>query len=169
MHISLAEVPFNLFKPSIDLNNVETMLADSTQSLSVNAEKCKQFIGLHMASGRNTGPPNMAQLMSFVNMQIGEKLITAVAENEMALNNPHERPEKPSSTTNHHQREDALHDIKLPFGLEQSVDIAKAYFDVKLQELEQRITCKFEQRLAAMESKHDEKLNQILKLLLQKQ
>lgn len=169
MHINLIELPFNIFKPSIDLNNVENMLADSTQSLSDNAEKCKQFIKLHMGSGRNAGPPNMSQLMSFVNMQIGEKLTTGDNFENLIKNDTEDIKEKPSSTTNHDRAESALHDIKLPFGLDHSVDIVKAYFDVKLHEMEQRITNNFEQRLTAMEIKNDEKLNQILEILLQKQ
>lgn len=170
MHINLVELPFDLFRPSIDLNNVETMLADSTHSLSDNAEKCKQFIKLHMASGRNTGPPNMSQLLSFVNLQIGEKL-TAGGDFESPIKNDTEDvKERPSSTTNHERAEQSsMNDIKLPFGFQHTVDIAKTYFDVKLQEMEQRITSKFEQRLTAMEIKNDEKFNRILELLLQRQ
>lgn len=159
MHINLAELSFDLFKPSIDLNAVETMLADSTHSLSDNAEKCKQFIKLHMGSCRHTGPPNMAQLMSFVNLQIGEKL-TVDTEN-LSKNDAEDVFEKPSSTTNDKRPESSLHDIRLPLGLEHSVDIAKTYFDVKLHEMEQRITSNIEQRLTAMETK----INRILELL----
>lgn len=165
MHINLVELPFNLFKSSIDLNNVEAMLADSTNSLSDNAEKCKQFIKLHMGSGRNTGPPNMAQLMSFVNLQISEKL---TGDTDSLIKNDTENVnEQPSSTTNHERAESSLQDIKLPFGLEHSVDIAKTYFDVKLHQMEQRITNNLEKRLTAMELKNDEKLNKILELLKQ--
>lgn len=143
------------------------MLADSTHSLSDNAEKCKQFMKLHMSSGRNTGPPNMEQLMSFVNLQITEKL-TGDTES-LVKNDAEDVNEKPSSTTNHERAESSLHDIKLPFGLEHSVDIAKTYFDVKLHEMEQRITSNIEKRLTAIETKNDEKLNRILDLLLQRQ
>lgn len=181
MHINLIEMPIDIFKPTINLDNVQEMLTESQQNLTENAVKCKEFITLHMKSRKNIGPPNMAELMSFLNMNMESKLINGndccddyansmqCASKEKLLRHndkPNAMKDGDNDNANCLPNESVLQ--QLPFGLDQCIDIAKLYFDSQIKEMEIRITSQIETELRAIEQRQNDKLDKIIKMLSDK-
>lgn len=154
-------------QPNIDLAEVQARLADSPHTLSTNAEKCKEFITRHMslsASARTNAPlpPNMDQLMTFINMKLNNK---STDENDHSINVDDEcsklsADDAPSTT----KGSSAFTDPVNPVGME----MAKMYLDGRLREMEQEITTRIEGKLLEIEQRQSAKLDRILLLLGEK-
>lgn len=162
----LLEIKVDPFQPSINIEHVQEMLAQSHHDLSANAEKCKEFIKHHMRTNRTGGgPPNMAQLMSFITQKVETTLNIAATTTE---------PNAQKSTTEYVTLDGNNGNggntnngnvNKIPYGLEHSVELAKLYFDHKLMEMETRLTNKIDERLDRMEAKQKKRFDEIIELL----
>lgn len=159
----LTDKPINIFQPTVNIGNVSEYLSASNRDISENASKCKEFIQMHMSSNKSTGPPNMAALMSFINGKVEDKLSAIdinVTEENTAASQKIGNGEKTEQTdcTN-------FSSGPLPFGLENSIDLVKTYFDSKFREIEDKLMNKIDERFRDLEKKQDEKFNEILSLL----
>lgn len=152
----LTEKPLDLFQPSINIDNVQAILSQSNLNLSSNAEKCKEFIKLHMNSnaGKN-GPPNMSALMSFMNQKVGmpsgSKQCETGSESELNGNDV-------SSKTESSQRNRTT-------AIEAGIDLAKLYIDNKLMEFEQNLTRTINERFDEIERRQNEQFQMIVAML----
>jgi len=162
----LTDKPINIFQPSVNIGNVSDYLSASNRDISENANKCKEFIQMHMNSNKSNGPPNMAALMSFINGKVEDKLSEIdinVTEEIAAAGAASHKVE--NGETN--EQNDCVNFSAgpLPFGLENSIDLVKTYFDSKFREIEDKLMNKIDERFRDLEKKQDEKFNQILGLL----
>lgn len=158
----LTEKAINIFQPSVNIGNVSDYLSDSNRDISESANKCKEFIQMHMNANKSAGPPNMAALMSFINGKVEDKFseIDANITDEMFV------PKKVENGGNSEQKKCANLSIgSLPIGLENSIDLVRTYFDSKFRDIEDKLMNKIDERFRELQRKQDEKLNQILALL----
>lgn len=159
----LTDKPINIFQPSINIGNVSEYLSDSHRDLSENAIKCKEFMQMHMNANKSSGPPNMAALMSFINGKFEEKF----SEVDSSIAQEVYVPKTVDNGENGEQKKKCANPSMgaLPLGLESSIDLVRTYFDSKFRDIEKKLMSKIDERFIELQTKQDEKFNQILTLL----
>lgn len=163
----LIEMQSNIFPPSINIDNVQSILSQSNQNLSSNAEKCKEFIKMHMKSNAGmNGPPNMAALMSFINHKIESttKLIVS-PECSTSSSNINHLPTSVSEQTNNNNISEESNQFTSTTRIEAGIDMAKLYIDNKLINLEQNIMKTIDKRFDEMEKRQNEQFQLIMATL----
>lgn len=169
----------NFYQPSINIENVQAILSQSNQNLSSNAEKCKEFIKMHMNSnaGKNA-PPNMAALMSFINQKIEsttESILSASSEcsstsssstiadvdsNHLTTKTNSQHIDNNNISADLNQSKSTTRNRTT--AIEAGIDLAKLYIDNKLMNLEQNIMKTINKRFDDIEKRQNEQFQLIM-------
>lgn len=148
----------NILAPQIDIEKVQEMLAD--QSLSDNAKRCQQFMTNFMQANPNSGPPNLQTILGLISGTLDECLgeEVEVQSDNVVSSSAAEKNLPNEKTATGRDSTDLVH----------TVQVIKSYFDAKTKQIEDNIMKQVDERLRAMETRQNEKLDEILKLLKDK-
>lgn len=152
IHAYIQKQSLNIFKPKIDMEDVQRRLSEMPTDLSDSATRCKNFLNMHMSASRSAEPPNMESLMSFINskMKIDEMKGNGLSLESNLNTSGCEESSKTSPTSS---------------STSFSIDMAKMYFDTQIQAAEQRITTIIEKRIEDLEHRQMQKLDQIILMI----
>lgn len=154
VHMYLIEIPQNIVCPSIDFDHVQNMLSESNCNISENAEKCKEFIKMHMNSNQIIGgPPTIASLMSFVN----SKMYKLTKDTNVTSEQESEKESTEDTAT-----------FDETNGQSANINWIKVYIDAKVKEIENSILRKIDERFNSIEHTQNKQFEHILKLLNEK-
>lgn len=152
------------------MEHVQTRLDSSNVQLTDSAQRCKQFLSMHMGIGgdsnRSKGPPKFSDLMMFVNQQGDNNIQSPQPPLKPPSSNPIDSSSFPNNDGAIPCQDKSTSSLT---GQDAStIQMVKAYFDLRMHDMEKRILQEMKDEMRAMEARQTLKFDTILKALEQR-